>query len=129
MVILLEFFYRRTVRSQREREWWTLLRPAALRPGMSVPHRDLFSCQSVGRVCDILVRIRIRGSVPLTNGSRSGSWRPKTCESGLPTLIRATVKFPFLKTVCRKRSGQVTKHKGQTFVASSVFSFFSSFGS
>ncbi len=46
-LFLLEFFYRRTVRSQRERECWTLFRPAALHPGMSVPHRNLFPYQSV----------------------------------------------------------------------------------
>ncbi len=46
-LFLLEFFYSRTVRSHREREWWTLYRPAALHPGMSVQHRDLFPYRSV----------------------------------------------------------------------------------
>jgi hypothetical protein len=50
-LFFLEFFHRRrTVRSQREREWWTLFRPAALRQGMSVPHRDLFPYQSSSQV-------------------------------------------------------------------------------
>jgi len=91
-LFLLEFFFRRTVRSQREREWWTLFPPAALHPGMSVPHRDLFPYQSDSQI-------------PVLE-----HWLP---EKVWPSDF----------------SLSVTKHKGQTFVANSVFSFFSfSFG-
>ncbi len=43
--------------------------------------------KAVWRIRDILVRIRILGSIPLTNGSGSGSGRTKKCRSGSRTLV------------------------------------------